>query len=119
LYMLLALASVVFLGFQSLGTRDHISLSQIWDFPFCHLPWLTGSGWRYSTLPPHGCWIFKVRVTLRLMVSQSVSFGVQPHLRLMTRYLLLFDSYDLVFVGHPLQREDGSVFCICYWHLSA
>jgi hypothetical protein len=29
-------------------------------------------------------------------VSQSVSMG------LMTRYLLLFDSYGLVFVGRPL-----------------
>jgi hypothetical protein len=33
LYMLLALASVVFLGSESLGTRDRILLSQIWDFP--------------------------------------------------------------------------------------
>jgi hypothetical protein len=33
----------------------------------------------------------------------------------MTRYLLLFDSYGLVFVGRPLWREDGSVFCICCW----
>jgi hypothetical protein len=32
LYMLLALASAVFLGSESLGTRDHILLSQIWDF---------------------------------------------------------------------------------------
>jgi hypothetical protein len=30
----------------------------------------------------------------------------------MTRYLLLFDSYGLVF-----WREDGSVFCICCWPL--
>jgi hypothetical protein len=29
LYMLLALASAVFLGFESLGTRDHILVSQI------------------------------------------------------------------------------------------
>jgi hypothetical protein len=33
LYMLLALASAVFLGSVSLGTRDHMLLSQIWDFP--------------------------------------------------------------------------------------
>jgi hypothetical protein len=51
LYMLLALASVVFLGFECLGTRDHILLSHIWDFPFHHLLWLTGSRWRYSNLP--------------------------------------------------------------------
>jgi hypothetical protein len=31
--------------------------------------------------------------------GQSVSLGVEPHLGLMTRYLLLFDSYRLVFCG--------------------
>jgi hypothetical protein len=61
----------------------------------------------------------KVKVTLRLTVNQSVSLGVEPHLGLMTRYLLLFDSYGLVIVGRPLWREDGSVFCICCWSLSA
>jgi hypothetical protein len=44
----------------------------------------------------------KVKVTLRLTVSQSVSLGVEPHLGIMTTYLLLFDSYGLVFVGRPL-----------------
>jgi hypothetical protein len=37
LYMLLALASAVFLRSKSLGTRNHILLPQIWDFPFCRL----------------------------------------------------------------------------------
>jgi hypothetical protein len=46
--------------------------------------------------------LVEVKVTLRLTVSQSVSLGVEPHLRLMTRYLLLFDSYGLVFIGRPL-----------------
>jgi hypothetical protein len=41
------------------------------------------------------------KVTLRLTVGQSVALGVELHLGLMTRYLLLFDSYDLVFVGRP------------------
>jgi hypothetical protein len=54
LYMLLALASAVFLGSESLWTHDHILLSQIWDFPFHRLLRLTGSRWRYSTPPPHG-----------------------------------------------------------------
>jgi hypothetical protein len=53
LYMLLALASVVFLGSESLWTRNHILLSQIWDFPFRRLLRLAGSRWRYSTPPPH------------------------------------------------------------------
>jgi hypothetical protein len=54
LYMLLALASVVFLRSESLGTRDDILLSQTRDFPFRRLLQLAESRWRYSTSPPHG-----------------------------------------------------------------
>jgi hypothetical protein len=54
LQMLLALASTFILGSESRGTRDHILLSQIPDFPFCRLLWLTGLRWRYSTAPPRG-----------------------------------------------------------------
>jgi hypothetical protein len=43
----------------------------------------------------------QVKVTLRLTVGQSVSLGVEPNLGPMTRYLLLFDSYCLVFCGAP------------------
>jgi hypothetical protein len=51
--LLLALASAVILGSESLGTHDHILLSQIRDFPFRRLLRLAGSRWRYSTPPPH------------------------------------------------------------------
>jgi hypothetical protein len=44
----------------------------------------------------------KVKVTLRLTISQAVSPGVEPQLWLMTRYLLLFDSYGLAFLVRPL-----------------
>jgi hypothetical protein len=54
LYMLLGLPNAVFLGSESFGTRDHILLSQIWDFTFRRLLRLAGSRWRYSTPPPHG-----------------------------------------------------------------
>jgi hypothetical protein len=54
LHMLLALARADFLGSESLGTRDHILLSQIWDFPFRRLLRLVGSRWRYSTPTQHG-----------------------------------------------------------------
>jgi hypothetical protein len=40
---------------------------------------------------------------------ESVSLGVEPHLELITRYYLLFDSYCLFIVGRPLWREDGSI----------
>jgi hypothetical protein len=108
LHTLLALASTVFLGSESLGTRDHILLSQIWEFPFRRLLRLAG-----STPPSHGITpmtiitveVKKVKVILRLTVSQSVNLGVEPQ----TRYLLLFYCYGLVFVGHPLSREDRSL----------
>jgi hypothetical protein len=54
LYMLLALSSAVFLGSESLGTRDLILLSQFWDFPFRRLLRLAGSRRRYSNPPPRG-----------------------------------------------------------------
>jgi hypothetical protein len=43
--MLLVLASAVFLGSESLGTRHHILLSQIWDFPLRRLLRHAGSRW--------------------------------------------------------------------------
>jgi hypothetical protein len=46
------------------------------------------------------------------MVSQSVSLGVEPHLGLMFRYLLLFDNYGLVLVGAP-SLTRGRV-CLLY-----
>jgi hypothetical protein len=52
----------------------------------------------------------KVKVTLRLTVSQSVSLGVEPHLRLMTRYLLLFDIYGLVFLWRYSDERTGLSF---------
>jgi hypothetical protein len=60
---------------------------------------------------------FKVKVTLRLTVSQSVSLGVEPHLGLMTRYLLLFDSYGLAFCGVP-SLTRGRI-CLLYMLLAS
>jgi hypothetical protein len=60
-----------------------------------------------------------VKVILRLTVGLSVRLCVQPHLGLMTRSLLLLDSYNLVFVVRPLWREDAPIFCICFWPLPA
>jgi hypothetical protein len=51
--------------------------------------------------PRHILWDVEVKVTVLMTVSQSVSLGVEPHLGLMTRYILLFDNYDLAFVGRP------------------
>jgi hypothetical protein len=58
----------------------------------------------------------KVKVTLRLTASQSVSLGVEPPSGAHDQ-IFFFDIYGLVFVGCPLWREDGSVFCIYCWPL--
>jgi hypothetical protein len=54
LQLLLALASVVILGSESCGTRNHILMSHIRDFPFRRLLRLAGLQWKYSTPTPHG-----------------------------------------------------------------
>jgi hypothetical protein len=67
----------------------------------------------YNTYSGHRVKV-KVKVTLRLMVSQSVSLGVEPHLDLMTRYLLLFDSYGLVLCGAPSLTRGWAYLGIIY-----
>jgi hypothetical protein len=57
-------------------------------------------------VPPY----LKVKVTLRLTVSQSVSPGVEPHLGLMTRYLLLFEVTVLFFWGAQSDERTGLSF---------
>jgi hypothetical protein len=70
-----------------------------------------------NCMPPHSLrnWTVKSKSHCDWRsVSQSVSLDVEPHLGLMTRYLVLFDSYGLVcffFAGRPLWRKGGSVFC--------
>jgi hypothetical protein len=72
LYVPLILASAVSLGSESRWTRDHILLSQIWDFNFCRLLRLAGSRWRYSTPSSDGYQLkVKVKVTLRLTSRQG------------------------------------------------
>jgi hypothetical protein len=77
-------------------------------FTYSHLKILLLTACRHVRLETQ--LLIKVKVTLRLTASQSVSLGVEPHFGLMTRYLVLFDSCGLVFlVGRPLWREGGSV----------
>jgi hypothetical protein len=90
LLLLLALASAVILGSESRGTRDHISLSHIRDFPFHRLLRLPGLRLRYSTPPPHGtCLISQSRSQSYVTTNgQSTSlsrnkapiWGLRPYL---------------------------------------
>jgi hypothetical protein len=61
LQLLPVLASAVIFGSESRGTRAHILLSQIRDFPFRRLLRLAGLRWRYSNAPPHGIEAFETR----------------------------------------------------------
>jgi hypothetical protein len=90
LQLLLVLTSVVILGSESRGNSDYILLSQIRDFHFRHLLRLAGLRWRYSTPPPQ----VKVKVTLRLTISQSVSLGVEPHGNRLSLYSLGSDPVE-------------------------
>jgi hypothetical protein len=72
-------------------------------FPTGGLPPISSS-WRQAPWwsPPNDK--VRVKITLRLTVSQSARLGVEPHLGLMTRYVLLFDIYSLVFRAPSLTR---------------
>jgi hypothetical protein len=94
LYMVLALASAVFLGSESLGTRRPYFTVSDFRLSFSSPP--TTRRVTMKVFDPASTPV-KVKVTLRLTVSQSVSLGVEPHLGLLTRYLVPFDSYGLVF----------------------
>jgi hypothetical protein len=65
LLLLLALVSAVTFGSESRGTRDHILLHQIRDFPFRRLLRLAGLRWGYSTPPQHE------RVSVRYALMQK------------------------------------------------
>jgi hypothetical protein len=84
LYMLLVLASVVFLGSESLETRDHILLSQIWDFHFRGLLRLAWSRWRYSNPPPHG---FQLSSLIYLGTDQRREPCLQQYLYFARRFV--------------------------------
>jgi hypothetical protein len=61
----------------------------------------------------------KVKVTLQLTASQSVSLGVEPPSGAHDQIFFIVWHLRSCFVGHPLWREDVSVFCICCWPLPA
>jgi hypothetical protein len=107
LYILLALARVVFLGSESLGTRDHILLSQIWDFPFRRPLRLAGWWWKYSYPPPHGCLIQQSEsyITIdgqlaSLSWNKAYIWGLRPD-------FYYYQTIAGLLIWGALWREDG------------
>jgi hypothetical protein len=92
LHFLLVLASVVILGSESRGTRYHILLSQIRDFPFRRLLRLAGIRWRYSTQPPYRIWN---SLTVLLITSW---YGRQKKHRFSVAVYRLLPNNDLCLV---------------------
>jgi hypothetical protein len=78
LNLLLAFASAVILGSEFRGTRDHILLSQISDFPSRRLLRLAGLQWRYSSPSPHGISLFVASYDLRVCLSPELELQNHP-----------------------------------------
>jgi hypothetical protein len=108
LLLLLALASAVIFGTESHGTRGHILLSQIRDFPFRRLLLLAGLWWRSSTKPVLGESSL-VLCYYRRSVGQSVWLS-STHLWFTTRFLLLSDNYRFVLWGALSDERMGFSF---------
>jgi hypothetical protein len=117
LYMLLTLASEVFLGSESLGTRDHILLSQTRDFPFRRLLLLVGSRWRYSTPPPHGSlpWSFlESRYIAAARTTQKSQFYCKNHC--VTQQLVTDNPVPTV-AWRGRHRKHSFLYCCLMYHV--
>jgi hypothetical protein len=129
LYMLLVLASAVFLGSESLGSRDHILLSQFWAFPFRRLLLLAGSRWKYSTPPPHGSMKFisgclpynsSTRTTVENTISNSIyiiarGLLLREHLCLLSLLRNRSTRYNIIkhesYVVNTMQTNSVALIC--------
>jgi hypothetical protein len=97
LQLLLALAKAFILGVESRGTRDHILLSQIWDFSFRRLLQLPGLRWRYSTPPPHG-----------------IKDWSSSELYLITQFVLQVNTLRLHYKDEPVNAVQRNRLCLLW-----
>jgi hypothetical protein len=126
LLLLLVLANAVIFGSEFRGSRDHILLSQIRDFPFRRLLRLAGLRCRYSTPPPYVSpesgllydWRFTanqlvlapspLRLTARICFSQLITCGHIPFITSsLTRELLVIVVFSLYSLGSELTENTS------------
>jgi hypothetical protein len=103
LQLLLVLGSAFILGSESRGSRDHILLSQIRDFPFCRLLRLAGLRWRYSTPPPHG-----ISSQRALDPRYIDSGGPQQKTPFPNKYYIVTEVFN-----SPLHKKGSSYIVAC------
>jgi hypothetical protein len=112
-YMLLALASVVFHGSESLGSRDHILLSQILEYNFCGL--LRFAGRRVmvevfdlaSTCMLNSSWTFLA--PLVLLITLLKGSNRKHHFQQYLYFFMLVLCRGNVF-NEPLPRIGSGIF---------
>jgi hypothetical protein len=113
--LLLALARAVIRGSESTGTRDHILLSQIWDFHFVAFYDSKGyGGGIWPRLHTGSNW-----VRVRVRVSYFTTGGLPPISSSWRRapwnsrpeFFLNWTPAVIVLTLHPLWQEDGYNCC--------
>jgi hypothetical protein len=113
LYMMLALASAVFLRSESLGTCDHILLRQIWDFPLRRLLRLAGcqpstnsSGYNISARTAQK----RPLLCCSSIVSAGTCLFTKP---LLSNGCLIF-VYLVLVAQHPAMGQHATIFGFCW-----
>jgi hypothetical protein len=92
LQLLRALASVVLLGSESCGTRDHILLSHIRDFFFRRLLRLARLRWRYSTPSSYSIQSITQECLLFYNSRRTDERSLHPTIRLLLRLFITAET---------------------------
>jgi hypothetical protein len=108
LYMLLALASAIFFWSEPLGSRDHILLSHIWDFPFRRFLRLAEWPWKLKIIYIHTYILVYTWICCNL-IRWSWFYGIFMSL-LHNNYHLLYYNIITVLNATIIQLESFKTF---------
>jgi hypothetical protein len=102
-------------------TRNHILLSQIWDFLFVasYDSQGHGGGIRPRLHTGYSPNRLSLSLILRPTVSRPLYLGIKHPSGAYDQIFICLWQLRPCFCGRPLWREDGSDFCIRCWHSPA